>query len=294
MFQGQLMALSAALLCAVSHNLYNRMGDRLTSDMIGYVRMFIAVPMALVLVFIFDHSLPLGYSWQTYLMAFASGIIGYFLCDYFMFKAIVELGARETSVVMTLNPAMTAIMSLILFGETMVGIQVVGMVITVMGVLLMVVGENGRAGSQEARALRSGMVCAILGAILQSVSDITAKAALSNIPSVSTNMLRLLGGLAAWMVFGFIKRHDYSAQFKVFKDWRYVAMMVCAVTLGPVLGMTLTLGAMNTIPAGVVKSLSQTSPIFLIPIDIIFRKKRLTMLSVLGTLVSVAGVILLF
>jgi drug/metabolite transporter (DMT)-like permease len=294
MFQGQLMALSAALLCAVSHNLYNRMGDRLTSDMIGYVRMFIAVPMALVLVFIFDRSLPLGYSWQTYLIVFASGIIGYFLCDYFMFKAIVELGARETSVVMTLNPAMTAIMSLILFGEKMVGIQIIGMLITVLGVLLMVIGEKGKERSAEARILGGGMVCAILGAKLQSVSDVTAKAALSNIPSVSTNMLRLLGGLAAWIVFGFIRRRDYANQFKVFKDWRYVVMMICAVTLGPVLGMTLTLGAMNMIPAGVVKSLSQTSPVFLIPIDIFIRKKKVTMLSMLGTLVSVVGVILLF
>jgi drug/metabolite transporter (DMT)-like permease len=294
MFQGQLMALSAALLCAVSHNLYNRMGDRLTSDMIGYVRMFIAVPMALVLVFIFDRSLPLGYSWLTYLIVFASGIIGYFLCDYFMFKAIVELGARETSVVMTLNPAMTAIMSLILFGEKMVGIQIIGMLITVLGVLLMVIGEKGKERSAEARILKGGLICAILGAILQSVSDVTAKAALSNIPSVSTNMLRLLGGLAAWIVFGFIRRRDYANQFKVFKDWRYVVMMVCAVTLGPVLGMTLTLGAMNMIPAGVVKSLSQTSPVFLIPIDIFIRKKKVTMLSMLGTLVSVVGVILLF
>ncbi len=294
MFQGQLMALASALLCAMGHSLYSKMGERLTSDMIGYVRMFIAVPMALILVLIFDKSLPIGYSWTIYLTAFASGFIGYFLCDYYMFKAILELGARETSVVMTLNPAITAVMSLVLFGETMVGMQVLGMVITVLGVLMMAVGEKGKAKSTEAKVLRSGMICAILGAILQSVSDVTAKAALSDIPSVSTNMLRLLGGLVAWIVFGFIKRKDYAVQFKVFKDWRYVVMMVFAVSFGPVFGMTLTMGALNLIPAGVVKSLSQTSPLFLIPIDIIIRKKKVSMLSLLGTLVSVAGVVLLF
>ena len=70
-------------------------------------------------------------------------------------------------------------------------------------------------------------------------------------------------------------------------------MMVCAVAAGPVFAMTLSIGAMEIIPVGVVKSLVQTSPLFMIPIDIL-RKKRISVLSVIGTLVSVAGVILLF
>ncbi len=293
MFQGQLMALAAALSCALSSSLYNRMGERLTSDMIGYVRMFLAVPMGLVMVLVFEGSLPLGYSPQTYLVSFASGFIGFFLCDYYMFKAIVAMGARETSVIMTLNPAITAFLSLFLFSETLTSAQVFGMMITLSGVLLMVLGEKGKNGKENDKELKTGIICAFLGAVLQSVSDVTAKAALSDIPSVSTNMLRLLGGLAAWIVFGFIKRNDLSRQFVTFRDWRYSIMMVFSVILGPVLGVTLTLGAMEMIPAGVVRSLSQTSPVFLIPIDII-RKKKISALSILGTLVSVAGVIILF
>ncbi|MCR4676200.1 MAG: DMT family transporter [Sphaerochaetaceae bacterium] len=287
------MALAAALSCALSSSLYNRMGERLTSDMIGYVRMFLAVPMGLVMVLVFEGSLPLGYSPQTYLVSFASGFIGFFLCDYYMFKAIVAMGARETSVIMTLNPAITAFLSLFLFSETLTSAQVFGMMITLSGVLLMVLGEKGKNGKENDKELKTGIICAFLGAVLQSVSDVTAKAALSDIPSVSTNMLRLLGGLAAWIVFGFIKRNDLSRQFVTFRDWRYSIMMVFSVILGPVLGVTLTLGAMEMIPAGVVRSLSQTSPVFLIPIDII-RKKKISALSILGTLVSVAGVIILF
>ena len=293
MFSGQLMALAAALSSALNSSLYNRMGDCLTSDMIGYVRMFIAVPMGLLLVLIFEGSLPFGYSLQTYLAAFASGIIGFFLCDYFMFKAIVTLGARETSVIMTLNPAITAVFSLILFSEKLSGNQALGMLITVCGVILMVMGENGKNAKTNNDTLKTGIICAFLGAVLQSVSDVTAKAALSDIPSLSTNMLRLLSGFAVWIVFGFIKRKDYSKQFCTFKDPSYVVMMVLAVILGPVLGVTLTLGAMRLIPAGVVRSLYQTSPVFLIPIDLL-RKKKISLLSLLGTLVSVGGVILLF
>lgn len=293
MFQGQLMALAAALSCALSSNLYNMMGERLTSDMIGYVRMFVAVPLGFILLLLFEGSFPTGYSVQTYLMAFLSGFIGFFLCDYFMFKAIVTIGSRETAVIMTLNPALTAVMSFFIFSEILTGTQILGMVITISGVVLMVFGEKGTKEKTENSVLKTGLICAFLGAVLQSVSDITAKAALSDVPSVSTNMLRLLGGLAAWIVFGFIKRKDFAVQFKTFKDSRYVLMMFFSVLLGPVLGVTLTLKAMEMIPAGVVRSLSQTSPVFLIPVDLI-RKKKVSALSLVGTLVSVAGVVLLF
>ena len=287
------MALCAALLSAAGTSLYNKMGEKLTSDMIGYVRMFLAVPMSLALVFIFDGRLPSGLPWQTYAVAFGSGFVGYFLCDYFMFKAIVGLGARETSVIMTLNPALTALMSLIIFGESLNAMQVAGMSVTVIGVSLMVAGSKSASEKDRRISLKAGILCAASGAVLQSVADIMAKAALSSLPPVSTNLLRLTGGLAAWIVFGFIKRKDYSEQFRVFRDWRYVIMMVCAVAAGPVFAMTLSIGAMEIIPVGVVKSLVQTSPLFMIPIDIL-RKKRISVLSVIGTLVSVAGVILLF
>ncbi len=61
MLRGQIMALCAALLSAAGTSLYNKMGEKLTSDMIGYVRMFLAVPMSLALVFIIDGRLPSGY-----------------------------------------------------------------------------------------------------------------------------------------------------------------------------------------------------------------------------------------
>ena len=76
MLRGQIMALCAALLSAAGTSLYNKMGEKLTSDMIGYVRMFLAVPMSLILVFIFDRQLPAGYPLQTYAVAFGSGFVG--------------------------------------------------------------------------------------------------------------------------------------------------------------------------------------------------------------------------
>ena len=293
MLKGQLMALCAAMLNAVGTTFFSRMGRKLKSDMICYVRSFLAVPMAMILVFILDGGLPEGYPWQTYAIAFASGVIGYFLCDYFLFKSIVGLGARETSVVMTLNPVLTAAASFFIFSEALAGKQILGMAVTVSGVALMILGSRGEGAKDRTISLKAGILFAALGAALQPVADITAKTAASGMPSATTSLIRLTGGLVSWFVFGSFRKKEYRAQLEAFRDWRYVAMMVFATAAGPVFAMTLSIGAMDLIPVGVVKSLVQTSPLFLIPIDLLM-KKRFSALSVIGTLISVAGVFLLF
>jgi len=130
--------------------------------------------------------------------------------------------------------------------------------------------------------------------LFQTAADITAKLSLSDIPVVSSNALRVAGGFVAWAVLSLVKRKEYALQMKVFSDEKYGLIMILAVLAGPVLGTTLSLGAMAKAPVGIVKSIVNSSPVFMIPIDCFFRKKKLTLMSVSGTIISVAGVMLLF
>jgi len=293
MITGQLMALCAAMLGAIGSNLYAKLGERLSSDMIGCIRMYLALPLAFVMMWLSGQSIPSGVPLSAFSAIFSSGFIGFFLCDLFMFKAIVDFGPRETAVVMTFNPALTALAAFILMGESLSTRQIVGMAVTVSGILIMVCGE-GRREKTASTALLSGLLCAVLAAFLQTAADITAKLSLSDIPVVSSNALRVAGGFVAWAVLSMVKRKDYTLQMKVFADKKYALIMILAVVAGPVLGTTLSLSAMAKAPVGIVKSIVNSSPVFMIPIDYFFRKKKLTLLSVSGTIISVAGVMLLF
>lgn len=292
---GQLMALCVALLSAISSNLFSKMGQRLSSDMIAFVRMFFAVPMVLAYALISDGALVFGSSWQCNLCVAVSGIIGYFFCDILMFRSIVDLGPRETSVVMTLNPAITAVMAFVLLGESLAIRQVLGMLLTVAGICLMLFGqESSKTDGKDKKVMHVALVCAFGAAALQSVADITAKFTLSDIPYVSSNALRILSGFVVWVVFGMLRwKRDLKSQIPVFKDLSYIVYMALAVALGPVLGAALSLGAMNRAPAAIVKSLVQTSPIIMLPIDIFIRKRKVSAISFAGTVISVIGVIIL-
>ncbi len=287
------MALCAAMLGAIGSNLYAKLGERLSSDMIGYVRMWLALPMSFVLMWLSGHSIGTNVPLPALLAILSSGFIGFFLCDLFMFKAIVDFGPRETAVVMTFNPVLTALAAFLLMGEALTSKQILGMAVTVIGIVTMVLGE-GKRGRTAASALLPGLLCAVAAAFLQTAADITAKMSLSDLPAVSSNALRVFGGFVAWEVLGFFKRKNYFTQMRVFTNSDYLMFMILAVAAGPVLGTTLSLGAMTKAPVGIVKSIVNSSPVFMIPIDYYFRKKKLTLLSVAGTIISVLGVMLLF
>lgn len=287
------MALCAAMLGAIGSNLYAKLGERLSSDMIGYVRMWLALPMSFVLMWLSGNSIGTEVPLPALLAILSSGFIGFFLCDLFMFKAIVDFGPRETAVVMTFNPVLTALAAFLLMGESLTLKQILGMAVTVIGIITMVMGE-GKRERETASALLPGLLCAIIAAFLQTAADITAKMSLSDLPAVSSNALRVFGGFVAWVVLGFVKRKNYGVQMRVFADSNYLMFMILAVAAGPVLGTTLSLGAMAKAPVGIVKSIVNSSPVFMIPIDYFYRKKKLTFLSVAGTIISVLGVMLLF
>ena len=290
---GQLMALCAAMLGAIGSNLYAKLGDRLSSDMIGCVRMYIALPLSFVIMWLSRQGIGSGIPASALVTILLSGFIGFFLCDLFMFKAIVDFGPRETAVVMTFNPVLTALVAFLLMGESLTTKQITGMAVTVVGIITMICGE-GKVERKTGFPLLPGLICAVFAAFLQTAADITAKLSISQLPAVSSNALRVAGGFVAWAVLSLVKRKDYGLQMQVFRDTNYALIMVLAVVAGPVLGTTLSLGAMSRAPVGIVKSIVNSSPVFMIPIDCFFRKKKLTLLSVSGTLISVAGVMLLF
>ena len=67
-----------------------------------------------------------------------------------------------------------------------------------------------------------------------------------------------------------------------------------AAMIGPVLGMSSQMKAFTLAPVGIVTTITQTTPILLLPIDKFILKKRITFSSLLGTFVSILGVGILF
>lgn len=293
---GQLLGLLTAVCWAQNSLVYRFLGTKVGSDAVAHVRMWIALPAIILLAYFIEGSFfPTSLSAQTYLVLFASGVIGYFITDLMLFQAYVWLGARESMVIMTLSPVATAIFSYFLFAERLKPMQMLGILLTILGVITMVVGgKKIKGGENEERQKTKGMTFAILASIMQSVSFLLAKFALESTGPVSTNLLRNVGGLMAFILYSFVIKRNAKAHFKAFKNPKWLALLFLAAMLGPVIGMSSQMKAFTLAPVGIVTTITQTTPILLLPVDKFILKKKITASSLLGTFISIIGVAILF
>lgn len=285
---GQLMALLASLCGAVSSIGYNRLGNKADSNILAYVRMLIAFPMTVLYALCVD-GIP-SVPFNDFLILFASGFLGFFITDMFMFHAYVVWGASQTMVVMCLSPALSAVSAFFLFGEALSALQILGIALVIGGVTVMV-SDRGKSSSFS----KVGFLCALSASVLQSVCDITAKLALSHTPALSASAIRGLGGILGWIVFAFIMRNrGFFRNASVFRTGRMILAMLAIVCVGTVLGPTSAMTALKFAPAGIVTSLKQMAPVFIIPLEAVFFGKKPSFPAVCGTLVCIVGIFLVF
>ena len=295
MFLGQALALITAACWACNSVAYRYLGQKMDSSFLAHVRMWMAVPIILSISLAANGGFPSGVSTRTIIFLLLSGFFGYFVTDMLMFKAYIYLGARESLVILNLAPVASAIMSWFLFAEKLSILQISAVLMTISGIIIMVLGEaKGAKDNKDKSKAKLGIALAIFGALFQAVSYILAKYALNDIDALSSNMMRNVGGLIAFIIYGLLFQRSFFKDMKVFKDKKLIYILLISVIIGPVGGMTCQMQAMNLAPVGIVTAISQVSPVLLLPVDKFILKKKLTLSSIAGTIISILGVALLF
>lgn len=291
---GQIFALFTAICWAQNSLVYSYLGKRTGSDAVTHIRLWIAFPIIVLVNFLFTGTVfPQGLSSQTFFLVFISGFFGFFIADIFLFRAFVEIGAREALVVMTTSPVFSLMFSWIFLGESLSILRICGILIVLSGVILVILGENNNEG-QGRKHNWKGFLYAFSGALTQAIGLIFAKKAMMDgLHPVSTNMIRILAGLIGIFVYSLVRKR-VRKDFKAFKNRTYLLLLLSAVVVGPVLGIILSLYALNWAPVGVVTTLMQVSPVILLPIDVFILKKSVSHAAVGGTFLAVAGAALLF
>jgi len=291
---GQILAIIAALTYAENSIIYSYLGKKVSTRATVHVRLWIAVPIILIMALIGEGNFFLQASISNWIILLISGILGYFFCDSFSFWAFTNIGPREAMVIMTLNPIFNTILSYFFFKEVLTLIQMLAILITISGIIILILNQNKETDIKNIKNKRKGALFALLAAIFQATSNILAKSALTNIGPISTNTIRMLGGLLASIIFALFFRKEFFNDFKVFKNKKYFSLLFIATISGPVIGMSLLLTSFNYAPIGLVTAIVQISPIFILLYELIIIKKHIKQLEIFGTIISVLGVTLMF
>ena len=224
-----------------------------------------------------------------------SGIIGLVIGDTFLFKAFTMIGTRLSMLLMSLTPAMSAILAYFFLGEKIISLGIIGMIITLLGIVLVVFDRKEKGESSHSKR-GLGIFYGILGALGQALGLIFAKFAFeeSNINGFLATFVRLFAAAILILPVSILLRR-YKNPIKLYTaDRKEFAFTLGGTFFGPFLGITLSLVSIANTKVGIASTLMATVPVIMLPIGKFVFKDQIKLKAVIGAVIAVAGIAILF
>lgn len=251
---------------------------------------------------------PVYAGWVTWLWMLLSGVVGYFLGDFCLFKSYVYISSRYGQLFMTLAPAAAAFAAWLVLGQSLRTEDVIAMSVTLFGIAIAVLskGEGHRrvAINMPLKGVLFGIGAGFgqgLGLVLSKIGmehyeqDIPAEMsdAMRNIIPFEANLIRCAAGFACFFFIVMTRRGGSQLLVKI-NDKVSMKSVLAAVVFGPFLGVGFSLMAVQFTYVGIAQTLMSLTPIIiLLPSYYIF-KQPITLKAVIGSFVSVLGASLFF
>lgn len=291
---GQWYAVLTAFCWATSATLFERAGHRIGSVIVNFLRLGIAVGMLGVICLVSrGRFFPTDIPHDVFFWITLSGLLGFFLCDMCLFRAFVLSGARRALLMLSLAPCFSALLDVWIVRPPTPRI-LLGMGITLAGVILVI---QQRSESHENPRLRKelklGLFLGAGAAFFQALGACTADIALrSGYDALPATFVRASAGTVAFGLLILFTRR-LPDLYRGLQDRNAMFLLTTGALIGPVIGVTLFLASIARVQPSVTQTILATIPVLMLPIAHVSGKDRITLLSVFGTLVAVAGVIVL-
>ncbi len=290
---GELSALITAILWSMTSLFFASAVSRIGSVQLNVSRQFIALVFLSLLLIITGSEFNL--TSEQYFYLGLSGLVGLTFGDTFLFLAFREVGARISMLIMSLSPAIAALLAFIFLNETINLIGIIGILITLTGIMIVVYEKNG---TEENKINYIGLFFALLASIGQGTGLVLAKHAFnlsqSSISGFLATTIRLSSSLMILLPVSLITR-KLKNPITVFRnDIKAFWLTIGGSIAGPFLGITFSLIAISHTKVGIASTIMALPPVIMLPMVKYFFNEKLTIKSILGAFVAFAGVAILF
>ena len=293
-YLGEIAGLSTALCWAFTSVFFTISSTRIGSVNVNRLRLLLAVVfLSLTNYLLVGEFLPIHTAYERWLWLGFSGIVGFVIGDAMLFEAFVVVGTRVSMLLMSLVPIMSALFAWIFLGEVLDVLEVSAIALTVAGITWVVADKNRDKTWIKGKKLAWGIALGFGGALGQTFGLILSKKGLEGgYPALSGNLIRVIVAvIIIWLIT--IIRGKAGQTFRSLKDNIALKTLFSGSFFGPFLGVWLSLVAIKHTRIGVASTLMATTPIILIPLAHWIFKDRVTLGSIIGTLIAIAGVALL-
>ena len=306
---GEIISLIVAVSWTVTALFADKASHRLGSMTANVLRLSMAIVfLGLLLWVTVGHPYPVYASGQAWWWLALSALVGYVFGDWCLFNCYLSIGARFGQLFMTLAPPMAAIAGWAILGETLSWKSGLAMAVTLSGIAISILSRGDSGHKVQLTLPFKGVLLGIgagmgqgVGLVLSKVgmqhyaADIPADApaAMARMLPFASTMIRAIIGAAGFLALMALQRglpqlrsaiHDRTGM-------RYALIMTL---FGPVVGVSLSLMAVQYTNAGIASTLMALTPVFILfPYAFIY-KQRIKLREILGVAVSMMGVALFF
>ena len=226
-----------------------------------------------------------------------SGIIGIFLGDTLLFIALQKIGPRRNNILFSLAAPFTVILNIIFLNEIMSTINLIGCIIVFCGVVVAIAYGNSKDKNHRWEVVEGniylGVSLGIGAALCQAIGLIMMKPILTmGADPIASAALRTAISFVFLAFTFFLNYKIFNTKTNL--SVKIVGQSIISGFLGMALGMSLLLIALKYADAGIVATLSSTSPIMILFLIWLLTKKIPTIGAWIGTVLAIIGSGLIF
>jgi drug/metabolite transporter (DMT)-like permease len=298
---GELAALGTSLCFSFTSLLFTFGGREVGAFLTNRARLFFALFFVIALHWLsFGVLFPVSAAPERWFWLALSGCVGFAIGDACLFEAFVRVGPRLSTLIMAFSPALSVLLAWLVLGEALTAQDLLIIAIIIGGIAWVVSERPKRAADLQAeqgnrRQHLIGLLWALGGATGQAAGVILTKIGLGNdVPALSGTLIRLVSAfVVVWVIT--LLRGKFVSSLSMLRAHPHATRAIALGSfIGPVVGVWLTLVAVQRAPVGIASTLSSLAPIFLLPISYVLLGERLSKRAIAGTLLVIGATALLF
>lgn len=241
--------------------------------------------------------LPIDAPASAWLWLAASGLVGFVLGDLCLFQAYIDIGARLSLLVYATTPIFTAVFGFIAFGERLSAVGVLGMTVTLGAIALVLYGKKGGDERHDSSRRVRGLLLAIGGALGQAGGLVLGKLGAGSgsgaMDPFAGTQARVLAGMLGFALIVAATR-SWRGLGVALRDGKALISLSAGAFLGPFLGVSLSLLAVQSGNTGIASAIMSITPVLIIAPSTLVFKEKVTLREIMGAIAAVGGVFLLF
>ncbi|MGZ3883415.1 MAG: DMT family transporter [Bacteroidia bacterium] len=301
---GELIAILTTLCWSIGIFPFTEASKRLGTAALNQYRLLLAWLIISVVLY-FTQGLSFTHLFSTpkyyhYLFLGLSGIVGFTIGDYCSFTSFTLLGPKLGSLYTTFAPGAALIVGFLVLGQSINITGIIGIAVTISGVIWLTLSKKDSLAASQAGFNRDkkGIAYGIIGALCQGTGLVLSKLGMDyyseKLPTMHAVWIRLLFAFSAAFISSLFLKKLIQNSKPVFANMNNgLPFMLFGTLLGPVAGVSLSLLAIQKMEVAVAQTIFALLPIFVLPINLLVYKEKITLQSVMACLMAIAGVFIL-